>query len=197
MISIQRWIADNPVLFATLLWPIFTAVLSSFYSYLDGFPRVHAALSAMVAMGFDLPSALAAIQRLITGRDAPPPGLGKRNWAGHRAPPVKGPPAIPPCATPKRRDPVFIIGVMPCAGILVFASLLAGCSWLTPSHVQDVATIAECVLAHESETPVQIAKDCAVENVQTVIDILTAHTDAEAREKAAAARAQDGGPDAR
>ena len=67
------------------------------------------------------------------------------------------------------------------AAFVAFGSVTA-CKWLTPSHVEDVAKITECILAHASEPPEQIAVTCAVENVQTVVDIISAHRAAAARE---------------
>ena len=50
-----------------LFWPVLTGVISLFYNYLDGIPRVHAVLSLLVKAGLDLPGILNAIQRAITG----------------------------------------------------------------------------------------------------------------------------------
>ena len=51
-----------------LFWPILTAVISLFYNYLDGIPRVHAVLALMVKAGLDLPGILDALKRLLTGQ---------------------------------------------------------------------------------------------------------------------------------
>ena len=61
---------------------------------------------------------------------------------------------------------------------------VAGCSWLTPSHVVDVGTIVACVLAHDSLPVVQIATLCGVEDQKQVVDILSAHKAAAAKEAA-------------
>lgn len=76
--------------------------------------------------------------------------------------------------------------------ILVFA----GCAWFTPTHMQDVATVGECVLTNEGlcsggvtlACAEKIAQVCAVEDAQQVIDLLAAHKAAEKREAEAAAK---------
>lgn len=68
--------------------------------------------------------------------------------------------------------------------IVAMAVCLMACSWLTPKHAQDVATIVECVLANETQPPAQIAITCGIQDVQEVIDILSAHKLAEKHEQA-------------
>ena len=90
-------------------------------------------------------------------------------------------------------EPVAAAGkvVLLSLALVAFGSVTA-CKWLTPSHVEDVAKITECILAHASEPPEQIAITCSVENVQTVVDIISAHRAAAARENVGIC-ATDGG----
>jgi hypothetical protein len=68
---------------------------------------------------------------------------------------------------------------------IVCLATITGCSWLTPGHIQDVTDIVKCVLANETLPVAQIGEKCGVEDLQEILDILAAHRDAEAREKAA------------
>lgn len=69
--SLWQWIQENPVLFTTVFWPIFTALVSWGYTQLDAYPRAHAVFSLLAAAGFDGPRVLDAIKRLLSGAAAP------------------------------------------------------------------------------------------------------------------------------
>lgn len=58
----------------------------------------------------------------------------------------------------------------------------SGCSWLTPSHVVDVAQIAACVLQHDQDPIETIGIECAIQDQQQIRDILSAHKAASKRE---------------
>lgn len=68
--------------------------------------------------------------------------------------------------------------------ILPLALLLSGCSWLTPSHVQDVTDIVNCIIVRREEPPSQIAEDCALSNINQVVDILATYNAAHAADLA-------------
>ncbi len=67
------------------------------------------------------------------------------------------------------------------AAVIAIAIMLSGCSWFTPSHVNDVTAIVGCILAHDTEPPAQIAAVCGVEDEKEIADILAAHRTAMAR----------------
>lgn len=77
MTTIVSWVHANPDLFV-VLWTALTAVLSLAARALSAFPRVHAALSLLSALGIDLPKILDAVKRLLTGEVPPAPPAEKK-----------------------------------------------------------------------------------------------------------------------
>lgn len=67
-------------------------------------------------------------------------------------------------------------------GSVAFA--VASCAWLTPSRVRSAAEILDCVISNQHLPPAQIAATCAVDSADEVVDILSAHRTAAAREQA-------------
>jgi hypothetical protein len=74
----MQWITAHQVLLIAM-WPLLTAVISLFYKQLDQIPRVHAALSALTALGIDLPKLWEALGRIVTGN---PPASGGPGTGG-------------------------------------------------------------------------------------------------------------------
>lgn len=71
-----------------------------------------------------------------------------------------------------------------CIGLGALGSSVSGCALLTPKRLHGFEAITICVLEHRSLTPEAIAKECAVDDAQDVVDII-----AGADRRAAAARA--------
>jgi len=158
-----------------LVWPIVTAVVSTFYRYLDTIPRVHAFLGLLVAFGFDLPSALERLRRLVAG--APPPPAGPGPMGSNRPPPM--PPTPPPDDVPvppvSHRGHLFYR-----CGFLVGMLSLAGCAWLD-SHANvpvDGARVAICIIQHRHDPPAQIVAECGGATEDVIRDVLSTHDQA-------------------
>ncbi len=72
-----NWIEAHPVLFATVLWPLVSALVTwalkprSPEQYQAMHPRVAAALKLVGALGLDVPNTLQAVRQLIRGRAVP------------------------------------------------------------------------------------------------------------------------------
>lgn len=68
-----RWIEDNPVLFATVIWPLVTGIVTAVFrprtpeEYAAMPPRVAAVIRFICAIGLDVPKALETIRLLLTG----------------------------------------------------------------------------------------------------------------------------------
>lgn len=61
------------------------------------------------------------------------------------------------------------------AGLVLcfFLASTSACSAFTPKRINAVVKITECVLAHRSQSPDQVAIICGLENAQEVVDIIT------------------------
>lgn len=153
-----------------LVWAVVSAVISVAYPFLDSFPRVHAVLSTLAGFGIDLPTILAGLKRLLNG--SPPAGGG---GAGNSS---TGPSAKPPVgpAAAARVWGRYGGGIVLTAwfALALGGSLIAGClsQAKQAQAVTDVAQVAACVVAHETEPPAQIAIECGLPAAGDVISLL-------------------------
>jgi hypothetical protein len=102
LLAAWAWVSSHPSYFV-IGWPIVTAGISLVYKKLDSYPRVHAFLGAMVAAGFDLPTVLALLRRVLQG--GPPKSTA---GGGTTAPPVDPP---PPPAVARQALAALVFGV--------------------------------------------------------------------------------------
>jgi hypothetical protein len=102
LLAAWAWVSSHPSYFV-IGWPIVTAGISLVYKKLDSYPRVHAFLGAMVAAGFDLPTVLALLRRVLQG------GPPKSTAGGGTATPPVDPP--PPTAVARQALAALVLGI--------------------------------------------------------------------------------------
>lgn len=91
-------------------------------------------------------------------------------------------------SAPKPETPSKPSAPSPFVAVLGAACLaVTGCSWLTPRHIRDVASIVTCVadLDDAGKNPKEIAIACGLENADRVLDLIKAQKALAARKAGA------------
>jgi hypothetical protein len=120
----MQWITAHQVLLIAM-WPLLTAVVSLFYKQLDTIPRVHAVLSALTALGIDLPKLWEALGRIVTGN---PPASGGPGTGGKTAEEKAQAPKANPSSFPKAPAAMRIAQALAMAVFLSFVTMTTGCA---------------------------------------------------------------------
>lgn len=136
MNKILDWIAANPTLFALVVWPLITGVVTAIFrkptaeEYAAMNPRWAAFRRLIGAIGLDVPKALETVRLVLTG--------GKPDDAPK-------PPSLPPLP------------------ILFVVAVLVGCGCNPIKDAKFASDLIHCLDAHTDMPPEQAALMCGVQ----------------------------------
>lgn len=180
MSTVLQYVQSHPV----YVWIVVSALLSLAYTKLEAYPRTQAVLAFLAGFGIDLPTIQGAVKKAIGAKKAPPGDGPYRTGA---------PPAPPATPKPPTSAQLFAgLGIAALFGPIMFAPTACLSPAKQVQAVNDVASIATCVIAHETEPPAQIAATCGLSAAQDVINLLAA-MDRRAAAKYPACLGQDAG----